>query len=389
MGAPGKRKGDLSFSSSLNLLAYRLVFGMLARWRPPRGARIDLRAGSRVLVFSTAGLGDSLLDSAGVRALAEGIPGVHIEAVIHHRRRDIAQHNPYFQELHDLRKGPFSFVRLWRKLRARGPWDAVLYLSCHDPEARCLGYLLARDASIGLEWRTKMPWLCARNLSEDGLRKAHLAVQAVRVAREAGAPGTGARMVYEVSDADRKALDARLARLGFAGAGAIVFQLGGGGGAFRDWPVAHFVELARLATASGVGPIILLGGPDHREKAALFARAAGGIPFHDAVGKLALPLSAALIERARCLVSTDTGIMHLAFALGTPTVALLHPTPGPGRVGPTFGADRHVVLALPRPEGYRSPRDVSMSSLSAQQVFEGLQACLAKSDGRALAEGCP
>jgi ADP-heptose:LPS heptosyltransferase len=328
---------------------------------------------SRVLVFSTAGLGDALLDSAGIRSLAEMFPGIWIEAVVHHRRTDIARHNPFLKKLHFLRKGPHAFLALWWKLRRSGPWSAVLYMSCHDPEARCLGYLLARDATIGLAWRTKMPWLCARNIDEPALRKAHLAAQAVRVAREAGAAGDAVRMVYEVSAGDSGALDARLTEMGFPHGPGVVFQLGGGGGAYRDWPVGHFVALARMAHSAGIGPLFILGGPDHRSRAGEFSEAAGSLPFFDVVGKLSLPLSAALIKRARCLVSTDTGIMHLAFAVGTPTVALLHCSPGANRVGPAADREKHVVIALPRPEGYRSPRDASMSAIAPEEAFEGLK----------------
>ena len=373
MAGPGKRKGDLSLSSSLNLFAYRAVFGFLAKARPPRSRAIQLGPQSRVIFFSTAGLGDSLLDSAGIRAVAEAFPGIHIEAVVHHRRRDIAEHNPFLEKLHFLRKGPHAFLSLWWSLRKRGPWDAVFYLSCHDPEARCLGYLLARDATIGLGWRTKLPWLCARNIEEPGLKKAHLAAQAVRVASEAGASGQTVRMVYAVKESDRAGLDAKLAGTGYPREAGVVFQLGGGGGAFRDWPAGHFLKLAGMAHAAGIGPLFLLGGPDHVEKSRKVMALADGIPLFDLVGKLPLPQSAALLERARCLVSTDTGIMHLAFAIGTPTVALLHCTPGADRVGPTADPGRHVVIALPRPPGYRSPRDVSMSEIPPGQVFEGLK----------------
>ncbi len=359
-------------SSSINLFFYRAVFGLLVKIRPPRGGEIDLGPGGRVLVFSTAGLGDSLLDSAGIRALAETFPGIHIEAVVHHRRRDIAAHNPLLKNLHFLRKGPHAFWALWRRLRRRGPWDAALYFSCHDPEARCLGYLLARDATIGLAWRTKMPWLCARNIDGPGLRRAHLAAQAVRVAEEAGAAsGDAPRMVYGVTAADREALDRKLSGLGFPRGPGVVFQLGGGGAAYRDWPSGHFVALARMAHSAGIGPIFILGGPDHRNKAGEFA--AADIPFFDVVGKLSLPQSAALIERARCLVSTDTGIMHLAFAIGTPTVALLHCSPGANRVGPTADPEKHEVIALPRPAGYRSPSDAPMREILPEQVFSGLK----------------
>jgi ADP-heptose:LPS heptosyltransferase len=336
---------------------------------------IRLGPESRVLVFSTAGLGDALLDSAGINALASEYPGIRIHAVVHHRRTDIARHNPLLEKLHFLRKGPHAFLALWWRLRKNGPWDAVLYLSCHDPEARCLGYLLAPDATIGLAWRTEMPWLCARNIDDPGLRRAHLAVQAVRVAAEAGATAAEARMVYEVAADDRITLDRSLSGMGFPLRPGVIFQLGGGGGPYRDWPAEHFFKLAELAHAAGIGPVFLLGGPDHREKAGEFFAAAPGrkLPFFDVVGRLPLPQSAALLERSRCLVSTDTGIMHLAFALGTPTVALLHCSPGDARVGPLADRDRHVVIQIAKPAGYRVPSDASMSNLRPEDVFPGLK----------------
>ncbi|MFZ4776299.1 MAG: glycosyltransferase family 9 protein [Terrimicrobiaceae bacterium] len=375
MAGRGKKKGKLSLSSSINLLAHQAIFGTLTRLRRPRSKPICLGPESRVLVFSTAGLGDSLLDSAGIGALAAGYPGIHIEAVVHHRRTDIARHNPLLEKLHFLRKGPHGFLNLWWKLRKRGPWDAILYLSCHDPEARCLGYLLAPDATIGLAWRTEMPWLCARNIDEPGLRRAHLAVQAVRVAAEAGASNGEARMVYEVSEEDRSALDRTLEGLEFPRNPGVTFQLGGGGGPYRDWPVGHFLKLAELANAAGIGPLFVLGGPDHRKKADQFSEAAKAlsIPFFDVVGRLPLPQSAALLERSRCLVSTDTGIMHLAFAIGTPTLALLHCTPGESRVGPMVDREKHAVIQLPKPAGYRTPSDASMSGLVPEEVFPALK----------------
>lgn len=375
MAKPGKRKGKLSLSSSANLLAHKAVFGLLTNLRPPVDKPLRLGPDSRVLVFSTAGLGDALLDSAGIRALAAEYPGVHIEAVVHHRRTDIARHNPLLKKLHFLRKGPHAFLALWWQLRKNGPWDAVLYLSCHDPEARCLGYLLAPDATVGLAWRTEMPWLCSKNIDEPGLRRAHLAIQAVRVAAGAGATTSEAGMVYEVATEDRLALDRSLSGWNFPLKPGVTFQLGGGGGPYRDWPVEHFLKLAELAHAAGIGPIFLLGGPDHRAKADAFAAAATqrGIPFFDVVGSLPLPQSAALLERSRCLVSTDTGIMHLAFAIGTPTVALLHCTPGDARVGPLVDREKHVVIELPKPAGYRTPSDASMRDLLPEVVFPALK----------------
>lgn len=381
MAAKSRKRRRLSLSSRLNLALYHATIGVLARLRPPRGSAPRLGPGSRVLVFSSAGIGDSLLDSVVFRALSGTFPGIHIEAVAHHRRPDVSRHNPLIKKLHLLRKGPVAFLKLHRVLRANGPWDAVLFLSCHDPEARSFGYLLARDATVGLGWKSEMSFLCATNIDSPEARDAHLSRQALLVAEAVGATTDYPRMVYEVSPADRSALDQGLRELGMPGVPRVVLQLGGGGAAYRDWPVEHFVELARRLDAAGIGPIFILGGPDHRAKAEAFAGRMGGAPFFDAVGRLALPLSAALIERAGCLVSTDTGIMHLGFALGTPTVALLHCQLGRARVGPLADLERHEVIELARPPGYRTPSDARMEGLSPEAVCAAVLRILARPDG--------
>jgi 3-deoxy-D-manno-octulosonic-acid transferase/heptosyltransferase-1 len=60
-------------------------------------------------------------------------------------------------------------------------------------------------------------------------------------------------------------------------------------------------------------------------------------------GKTTLKTLAALFEMVDCVISTDTGPMHLAAAAGTPVVALFGPT-APWRTGP-FGSGHRVVRA--------------------------------------------
>lgn len=377
-GVVRKKKKRLSLSSRLNLWLYHATVGTLARIRRPRPRRLQLTPASRVLVFSSAGLGDSLLDSPAFRALDDTFPGIHIEAVAHHRRPDISRHNPLIKKLHLLRKGPPAFLRLLRDLRVNGPWDAILYLSCLDPEARSLGYLLNPDVTIGLAWRTEMPHLCAWNVDEPGLRAGHISHHALRAAAVCGAKTDYPRMIYEVSPADRDALDNRLAELGHPHSPRVIFQLGGGGAAFRDWPVEHFASLARELHQRGVGPMFLLGGPDHTKKSQNLVALLPEIPLVNVTGQLKLPLSAALIERSPCLVSTDTGIMHLGFALGAPTVALLHCQPGRSVVGPLADLEKHEIIELARPATYHSPADAPMSAMLPEQVLPAVLKVLAR-----------
>ncbi len=60
-------------------------------------------------------------------------------------------------------------------------------------------------------------------------------------------------------------------------------------------------------------------------------------------GKTDLKTLAALYEKTSIVVSTDTGPMHLAAAIGTPVVALFGPT-APGRTGP-FGDGHKIIRA--------------------------------------------
>ena len=68
-------------------------------------------------------------------------------------------------------------------------------------------------------------------------------------------------------------------------------------------------------------------------------------PAANATGRTSLKMLAALYHLSTVLVTTDTGPMHLAAAVGTPVVALFGPT-APWRTGP-FGEGHQVVRTAP------------------------------------------
>jgi ADP-heptose:LPS heptosyltransferase len=99
-------------------------------------------------------------------------------------------------------------------------------------------------------------------------------------------------------------------------------------------------------------------------------------PALDLTGKLSLAESAALLASAGVVVSTDTGIMHLAFAVGARVVALIHCNNPSSRVGPYGYGDRHRVVQLPRPLHYQSPTDASMADLAPGLVLKNIREIL-------------
>ncbi len=92
----------------------------------------------------------------------------------------------------------------------------------------------------------------------------------------------------------------------------------------KRWPEHHWTALAQRLVELG-NDVVLVGGPADREVAERVAAAVGDRSGSSA-GAFDLPGTAAILKRVRALVSGDTGLMHLATAVGAPVVALFGPT---------------------------------------------------------------
>lgn len=112
------------------------------------------------------------------------------------------------------------------------------------------------------------------------------------------------------------------------------------------WPLERFTAIADWAIENYHSPVLIFGGPrsdavEAIKKGMKFPRKA------ITVGKLPLGRIAALLSRCALLICPDTGLMHLAAAVGTPVIALFGPTapriylpPGPAALAVSgSGAD--------------------------------------------------
>lgn len=139
------------------------------------------------------------------------------------------------------------------------------------------------------------------------------------------------------------------------------------------WPAAHWAQLAEWLLRQKSFQVVITGSPGDRQSVEeIVARAE--VPLLNLAGRTSLAELAALLRQARLAVTTDTGPMHLAAALGTPVVALFGPT-APWRTGP-FGYGHEVVrLLLPCSPCFRRrcPKPRCLTELpvsSAQEAVE-------------------
>lgn len=361
-----------SLLNRLHAGLYTWYFNRAAQQRPPQPAPVELSGSSRVLLFTCAGIGDTLTDSVVFRALKETYPGIHLAAVVHHKRRALLEHNPYVDDIFEMRKGLPAFLARHKKLKAAGPWDAILHLRGNDPEPRCQSFLLNPDTTFSTPNMTRLSHLCGHTVEQPAWDQTHGVLQTIRLAQAVGADTENPTLVYEVTDAERAHLEHQLETYEVGNKPRLVFQIGGGRRAsWRDWPERHWAALAVLLERNeGLeAEIILLGGPDNADRADEISKMLDvfSVRHHNLCGRLPLALSAALCQSARVVVSTDTGVMHLSFAVGARVVALIHCNNPAPRVGPYGYGERHRVVQLPKPEGYTGPWDADMGAIQPKE----------------------
>jgi len=89
----------------------------------------------------------------------------------------------------------------------------------------------------------------------------------------------------------------------------------------RRWGAKKFAELAGEFSKEGIGSVVV-GGVSETKDSELFDRAAEKGFLLDLVGKTKLNETAAVISELDLFISGDTGLMHIAFGVGTPTLSL-------------------------------------------------------------------
>jgi heptosyltransferase-2 len=149
--------------------------------------------------------------------------------------------------------------------------------------------------------------------------------------------------------APRSSLDAQLDTLLDAtrirpGACIVGLHLGAAFGPSKLWPPERFGQLAARLERGGLCPLLLGSAEDGAT--ALAVTAAAGVPLPSLVGRDHPALLPRLLARLSVLVSGDTGVAHLAAALGVPTVTLFGPT-DPRLTAPRAKTARVLFLSVP------------------------------------------
>ena len=271
------------------------------------------------LVVQTSFLGDVVLTTGLIAELAGRGP---VDVVVRPEAAALLANNPSVRRVvvYDKRGadgGVGGAWRIGRRLRAAGPYAAA-YLAQGSPRSALLAVVAGARERVGFDTSRGARPFYTRVVRYRGER--HHAERLWALARPDDAPGAEqVRPRLYPGDAERAAADAVLEPLGGAPFAALA---PGSVWATKRWP--YYAELA--ARLAGETALVVVGGPGDGELAGAIAAACPPGRVVDATGRLSLLASAALIARARLLVTNDSSPQHLASAVGTPTLAVFGPT---------------------------------------------------------------
>jgi heptosyltransferase II len=278
---------------------------------------------ARILIVAPNWIGDALMAQPLLSRLRAKQPNVRLEVLAPKWVAPVLRRMPEVNEVIEtpFRHGALQLYARWqfgRSLRERGyqhaivlpnSWKSALVPYFANIKLRG-GYVgEARYGLLNLLYRTK--------------RRTRTPM-AQHYARLAHAPGTDAREALEAPKllCDRAAAAATAGRFSFLPApGAnVVLCPGAEYGPAKRWPVQHFGALAAALGARGVR-VWLIGSQGDAQVCDEVVQASRGAATSLA-GKTTLDEAIELIAYASATVSNDSGLMHIAAALGRPQVAL-------------------------------------------------------------------
>ncbi len=336
----------------------------------------------RILIVRLSAIGDCLHTLPVLCALREKMPKAFLTWVVEGRSGDLLREHAALDELVIVPRGWLKSPRLVWQLRQKFRqlrFDIAIDVQglTKSAVAAWLSGAPRRIGMKGIDGREVSPWLNnvlvepkSRHVVDRNLELlAPLGITPSAV--QFGVPRTS----FEESRADQIVTTAELTT-GFA-----VINPGAGWPS-KLWPAERFAAVARfLGHDRGLPSLVVWAGAKERAMAEAIAAASEGHAL------MAPPTSltelAALVRRARLFVSSDTGPLHLAAAVGTPCVALFGPMPAE-RNGP-YGLGHVAVQKVVLQGNSRSRRSAGPDSMLAITVDDVVQACKSALGRRAKA----
>jgi len=339
----------------------------------------------KILIVKLSAVGDVIHTLPSLAALRRRFPQAHISWVVEEAASDLLRNHPCLDELiisgrkrwiNELKKGKYSKVlkearRFLSDLRSRR-YDLVIdfhglfksaVLAWLSGASRRLGYDSMQELS-GLFYTEKIP--------EDLSR--HAVDRYLDFPRHLGADVKQPEFFLDISAPQHRHIDQLFEEFHLVGQKNLIAINTVALWDTKLWDDEKFARLGDRISRELKAAVVFTGSDPAPMKNILSRM---NEPAVNLGGRTSLRELAHLYQRARLLITTDSGPMHLAAAVGTPVVALFGPT-DPARTGPYGKGHRVLRKDLEcSPCLRKSCKTRScMHNISADEVFDAVRGIL-------------
>lgn len=283
-----------------------------------------------IVVIQTAFIGDAVLTLPMIQRLRQTYPDAPVDVVV------IPGTAPLFQS-HNAVRNVIVYDKRGSDRGPRGILRIVRALLSHEYEAALIPHRSFRSALIPA--LARIPRRIGFDKSSGAFlmthvipyrRDIHEIERNLSLLRELAVPPGGKELpsLYP-SSGDREYVSHMLGEAGIPAGTPFIAVAPGSVWATKRWLPERYTQLLKMLSKKGIASVLVGGKEDESLCREIISGVAG--PPLVAAGRLTLLQSAALLQRARVLVTNDTAPMHLAVAMRTPVVAIF------GATIPAFG----------------------------------------------------
>ncbi len=280
----------------------------------------------RILIVRLSAIGDVIHGVPVLSALREAQPEAFLGWVVEGRAGDLLDGHPALDALVRVRRGwlksPREIWRLYRRLHELR-FDIAIDLQCLTKSA-IAAWLSGARRRIGKAGSDGRELSRLFNNELVPCRGGHVIEHYLELLKPLGIEAPAVRFNLPERVDEARTIERYMRASGLA-TGRFVVLNPGAGWPSKVWPAERYGELARhLAAAHGLPSVAVWGVPNERPLAERIVAASGS--HAQLAPATSMTELAALCRRAALFVGSDTGPMHLAVAVGVPTISMHGPS---------------------------------------------------------------
>ena len=357
----------------LQLLLLKLWVKYHLKCNPEQLVKITAETGipegvpvNSILVFSNTAMGDTLLSTPAIYNLRQCFPKAKISLFIHKDMRPMFEGLDTVDQFIDFHGSYNRFRQTIQELRLVKP-DIALLLHSNAPQDIPMAILAGARIILKPETQSQFRHYLSTEMPASG---EHIIRERCRLAGLLGCNTNHIRL--SLPDRYHRTRNNDQTRIGL--------QLGAAD-QYKMWPVERFSELTKgLLEKRDDARIIVTGSPAEQSLCNSLVKQVGSDQVINECGNWSLSSLPELIGSLDLLITNDTGTLHLAIALGVPTLSLFSPTPS-AAFGPLQDLELHHVIEKPPFKTGVAKKKRGVEEISQISTEEVLQAALEILDG--------